>query len=121
MSSGNTFYHNNFTDNYRDTYWTDSSVNNWDNGYPDGGNYWDRYVDRIFNPTDTHSGPNQDQPGADGFWDAPYPVSAESLDHYPIVPEYPSVLTLLFLMSATIIGVTVYTWIRRKQANLSFS
>jgi len=71
MSSGNTFHHNNFIDNYYDALWSDSSINNWDNGYPDGGNYWDRYEDRIFTHSDVYSGPYQNLTGADGFWDLP--------------------------------------------------
>jgi hypothetical protein len=38
-----------------------------------------------------------------------------------IIPEFPSVLTLSLFMSATIVGVIVYTRRRRKQANFSFS
>ena len=38
----------------------------WDNGYPTGGNYWSDYAG-----SDTHSGPNQDQSGADGIGDTP--------------------------------------------------
>jgi hypothetical protein len=38
-----------------------------------------------------------------------------------IIPEFSSVLTLLLLMSATIIGVIVYARRHRKQADLSFS
>ena len=116
MSSGNTFYHNNFTDNYYDALWGDPSLNNWDNGYPDGGNYWDRYVDRIINEADIYSGPNQDQPGSDGFWDAPYPVSTESLDHYPIVPEYSSGMIVLPLVLATLIAAIAF---RRRKTRAS--
>jgi len=38
-----------------------------------------------------------------------------------MIPEFPSVLTLSLFMSATIVGVIVYTRRHRKQANLSFS
>ncbi len=112
MSAGNTFYHNNFTDNYFDTYWTDSSINNWDNGYPSGGNYWDRYEDRILTHSNEYSGPYQNETGADDFWDLPYPVSAESFDNYPMVPEYSSSIILLPLGLATLVSVIAFR--RRK-------
>jgi hypothetical protein len=38
-----------------------------------------------------------------------------------IIPEFPSVLTLSLFMSATTIGVIVYTRRHRKRANFSFS
>lgn len=103
LSSGNAFYQNNFTNNYYDAYWSDSSTNYWNSSYTNGGNYWDRYVDRMINPTDAYSGPNQDQPGADGFWDVSYPVSADSLDYYPIVPEYASGIIVLPLCLGTLV------------------
>jgi len=111
MSSGNTFYHNNFTDNYYDALWLDLSINSWDNGYPDGGNYWDRYVDRISGESDGYSGPYQNITGADGFWDAPYPVDGD-FDHYPIVPEYSSGIILLPLGLATLVAAIAF---RRKK------
>ena len=112
LSSGNTFYQNNFTANYYDAYWSDSSTNYWNSSYTNGGNYWDRYVDRMINPTDAYSGPNQDLLGADGFWDVPYPVSADSLDHYPIVPEYTSGIIVLPLGLVTLVAAIAF---RRKK------
>jgi nitrous oxidase accessory protein NosD len=38
-SYDNTFYRNNFTNNYRRVLTDTNSTNNWDEGYPVGGNY----------------------------------------------------------------------------------
>ncbi len=55
----------------------------WDNGYPDGGNYWEgNYWD-----DDNYSGPSQDIPGADGICDRAMEV-AWGIDHYPLVAPY---------------------------------
>ncbi|MFQ6106452.1 MAG: NosD domain-containing protein [Thermoplasmata archaeon] len=64
-SSQNRIYHNILIDNTLQAF-DDSGSNEWDNGYPSGGNYWSDY-----NGTDNKSGPNQDQPGSDGIGDVP--------------------------------------------------
>jgi len=113
LSRYNTFYHNNFTNNYYDALVDEQDPNNWDNGYPDGGNYWDNYVDRMGSMArDEHSGPNQDEPNGDGFWDMPYPLNDNNTDRYPIVPEYSSILTIILLVSATPLIIAV---LRRKR------
>jgi hypothetical protein len=33
-------------------------------------------------------GPNQDQPGGDGFCDTPYIINADNIDHYPLMRPY---------------------------------
>jgi parallel beta-helix repeat protein len=60
----------------------DQNANIWDDGYPDGGNSWSDYLG-----DDTLSGENQDQPGADGVGDAPYPIpgGTEVFDNYPLM------------------------------------
>jgi len=55
------------------------SRNNWDNGYPTGGNYWSDYVF-----VDEHSGSDQDLLGSDGICDTPYIIDANSQDRYPL-------------------------------------
>lgn len=53
--------------------------NAWDGGYPAGGNWWG-----IGFAPDDCSGPNQDVcPDPDGIQDAPWPIDANSTDHYP--------------------------------------
>ena len=78
-SNNNIFYHNNFIDNPVDV--TDSFNNIYDNGYPSGGNYWDYWYDGV----DNYSGPEQNEPGADGIGDTPYLVSPNSQDNYPFM------------------------------------
>jgi parallel beta-helix repeat protein len=91
-ASSNLFYHNNFEGNTHQVYVRiDSTSNLWDNGYPDGGNYWDDY-----NGADSYSGPYQNVTGGDGIGDTPYiinnPVlddwessSINNTDHYPFM------------------------------------
>jgi len=76
-SRDNTFYHNNFIDNEEQLYL--AGGNTWDNGYPEGGNYWSDY-----RGSDHKSGPNQDIGGSDGIGDTPYPESYP-YDHYPLI------------------------------------
>ncbi len=52
----------------------------WDGGYPTGGNYWGDYTGE-----DHFSGVNQDEPGSDGFGDTPYPILGMTWDHYPLI------------------------------------
>jgi parallel beta-helix repeat protein len=81
-SSGNVVYHNDFANNVQVST-DDRSVNQWDDGYPSGGNYWSNY-----NGTDKYSGPHQNLPGSDGIGDTPYNVSANSFDDYPLMKPY---------------------------------
>jgi parallel beta-helix repeat protein len=69
-ASSNLLYHNNFIENSQQVYVSaDSTSNAWDNGYPDGGNYWDDY-----NGTDFYSGPYQNITGGDGIGDTSYAI-----------------------------------------------
>jgi len=78
-TSGNLIYHNNVVGNIYQG--RDYCNNSWDNGYPDGGNYWSDWTS-----PDTLSGALQDQPGGDGIVDNPYPIlSGDSFDRYPLV------------------------------------
>jgi len=83
LSSNNSVYHNNFMYNTGQAgEWR--GVNQWDNGYPSGGNFWSDYVG-----TDDWSGPNQDLPGSDGIGDVPYTtIGADSQDRYPLIYPY---------------------------------
>ncbi len=85
-SSDNKFYHNNFIDNTQQVYIEPFIIpltNNWDDGYPSGGNYWSDYMD-----VDLFSGPDQDVPGSDGIWDHPYILDADNQDRYPLVEPW---------------------------------
>jgi parallel beta-helix repeat protein len=78
-ASLNTFYHNNFVNNtVQVSLEVGGYFNNWDDGYPSGGNYWSDQVG-----TDNLRGPTQSQPGSDGILDTPYVVDADNVDHYP--------------------------------------
>lgn len=81
-SSNNTIYHNNIIDNraQAETY---QSQNNWDNGYPSGGNYWNDY-----SGTDLKTGPNQDIPGSDGIGDTPRLIDKNNSDTHPLIAEW---------------------------------
>lgn len=54
--------------------------NQWDDGYPSGGNRWWDY-----RGPDRMKGPGQDEPGSDGIGDVPYRIDDDSLDRYPVV------------------------------------
>ncbi len=85
-SRDNDIYHNDFVinnesvsvDPYR------GYPNDWDNGYPSGGNYWSDYWG-----DDNFSGWDQNQTGSDGIGDMPY-VIWMSYDHdqYPLMYPY---------------------------------
>jgi len=82
-SSSNTVYHNNFVNNNMQTYSGIGTGNQWDNGYPSGGNYWSDYADE-----DNYSGPDQDQPGGDGIGDASYRILPMGYDDYPLMTTW---------------------------------
>ncbi len=82
VSSNNRIDYNNIVDNLNQAY-DDRSDNYWDNGYPQGGNYWSDYVG-----VDKFKGPNQDQPGSDGIGDTNYTIDSDSVDHYPLMEPY---------------------------------
>ncbi|UCE95218.1 MAG: right-handed parallel beta-helix repeat-containing protein [Candidatus Bathyarchaeota archaeon] len=113
QSVNNTFYHNNFTDNYIDYLIDDVSANNWDNGYPAGGNYWDNYEDRYPSARDENSGPYQNETGSDNIWDIPYTLNENNIDHYPLIPEFPSFILPLFMLA-----VSLTTLMAKKKRNV---
>lgn len=79
-SSGNSIYHNNFLSLNAGQVWSENSANQWDNGYPSGGNYWSDY-----NGTDLYSGPSQNETGRDGVGDVPYVIDSSNSDNYPLM------------------------------------
>jgi nitrous oxidase accessory protein len=88
MSDYNWIYHNSFSNNAHQAL-DDSETNQWDNGYPSGGNYWSDHVGN-----DKRSGPNQDQRGSDGIGDAPYAIFENPVgdktdeDRYPLMRAF---------------------------------
>jgi parallel beta-helix repeat protein len=97
-SSSNSIVHNDFIDNAYQVY-TESSTNNWDNGYPSGGNYWSDYTG-----TDAYSGPNQNQPGSDGIGDTPYNCSENNQDGYPLMQKWTNIAITAISSSKTAVG-----------------
>ncbi len=77
-SSFNRIFHNNFILNDGNAY--SHSPNFWDNGYPDGGNYWDDYTS-----ADLYSGPYQNEAGSDGIGDTPHSIWVDCQDNYPLM------------------------------------
>ncbi|MHA2404730.1 MAG: NosD domain-containing protein, partial [Candidatus Kariarchaeaceae archaeon] len=89
LASGNTMYHNNFISNAAQAY--ESHTNQWDDGYPSGGNYWSDFDEPLEGAYDNNTGPNQDVPGKDGIVDTPYNGiggTTGSLDKYPLMAPY---------------------------------
>ncbi|UCG69446.1 MAG: right-handed parallel beta-helix repeat-containing protein [Thermoplasmata archaeon] len=84
-SLDNWIYHNNFISNLYQAY-DDYPLpfrNHWDNGYPDGGNFWSDYTG-----SDKFNGPNQDINGSDGIGDSPYEFAINSMVLYPLMAPY---------------------------------
>jgi len=81
-ANGSVIHHNNFinytiqTENY-------NSFNDWDDGYPSGGNYWSNY-----NGTDLFSGPYQNETGSDDIGDTPCIINAYNKDNYPLMRPF---------------------------------
>ncbi len=71
-SWNNTFFHNNIV--FKPTQFFDNITNNWDNGYPSGGNYWGDYAGLDFNK--------------DGIGDAPYVINSGNEDRFPLMTPY---------------------------------
>jgi len=83
-SSYNKISHNNFINNGLQAVCSQFSsslcLNDWDNGYPSGGNYWSDY-----NGTDLYSGTYpQSENGSDGIGDTFY-NSYSAVDRYPLM------------------------------------
>ena len=56
-----------------------TALEQWDNGYPIGGNFWANYYYE-----DSYSGSLQNQLGSDGIFDKPYSVDLLNMDKYPL-------------------------------------
>jgi len=77
----NTIYWNSFINN--EVQVSETYLNIWDNGYPDGGNYWSTHISE-----DLCSGPNQNEPGSDGIFDTNYTIVPNNIDRYPLVKPF---------------------------------
>jgi hypothetical protein len=59
------------------------SINQWDIGYPSGGNYWNNYTG-----ADLYKGLYQNVNGSDGIGDTPYTIDRNNRDRYPYINSY---------------------------------
>jgi parallel beta-helix repeat protein len=75
------FFHNNFVNNGVNVVAT--GVNEFDEGYPSGGNYWSDYAGE-----DLRYGVNQSEIGSDGIGDSAYVIDASNVDNYPLMRPY---------------------------------
>ena len=94
-SQNNRFFHNNIINNTIQAFDRSASDNEWDDGYPSGGNFWSNYTG-----PDDFSGPDQDVPGPDGIRDLPFDFDPDTSDDYPLMspvvtlpPDAPGHLT----------------------------
>ncbi|MCK4444488.1 MAG: right-handed parallel beta-helix repeat-containing protein, partial [Thermoplasmata archaeon] len=111
LSNDNLIHNNRIVDNENQAV-DDGERNQWDNGYPSGGNYWSDY-----GGNDEKSGPGQDQPGSDGIADSPYNIEyGESRDRYPIyhheVTMFEEIWILGLLIAAAVL-IALYFLVRR--------
>ena len=107
------FYHNNLLNNKVQVISDQGTGSSWDNGYPDGGNYWSNYSGK-----DECSGQYQNIcPDPDGIVDFPFFLGSSTIDYYPLVspfatiqerssPTWPSWATIL-ASELTASGVTL--------------
>ena len=79
-SHDNRFFHNNIINNTIQAFDRSASDNEWDDGYPSGGNFWSNYTG-----PDDFSGPDQDVPGPDGIRDLPFDFDPDTRDDYPLM------------------------------------
>jgi len=93
-SQNNSIHHNNIVNNTIQAIDNTTNGNQWDNGYPSGGNYWSDFDDSGDGAYDDYIGPNQDVPGSDGIVDNgtiggggknPYWIDMDSKDVYPLI------------------------------------
>jgi parallel beta-helix repeat protein len=84
-ATGNLIYHNTIKSNQGLA--SDAGTNQWDIGYPGGGNYWWWYDTPAEGCEDQYSGPAQNQSGPDGICDLPYSPNGLT-DNYPWTSEW---------------------------------
>lgn len=105
----NVVHHNNFYKWYNQGDVSSSVGNTFDDGYPSGGNFWERNQG-----TDEYHGPNQDIPGPDGLCDFPYIISG-GVDWYPLMHPFETYFILDIELQNTSVNegttflVTVHT------------
>jgi parallel beta-helix repeat protein len=79
-SSNNVIFHNNFDFGFEDAIDT-TSTNTFDDGYPNGGNYWGS----GYSGPDNCCGPYQNLTGSDCIGDTQYSMNENNTDRYPFM------------------------------------
>jgi parallel beta-helix repeat protein len=115
----NTVFHNNFVDNkpYQALF-PPRGGNDFDDGYPSGGNYWSDYTG-----PDLYSGSHQNETGSDGIRDASYFINHDNIDRYPLsgmfysfnVSWVDSGYFVDLISNSTISGFDVGVWIEHPE------
>jgi len=84
-ATGTLVYHNNFVNFSVQASDDNPGKNQWDNGYPSGGNYWSTYAG-----VDNCRGPQQNIcPSPDGIGDTSFSISGGvSVDRYPLMKPF---------------------------------
>lgn len=118
----NLFYHNNFVNNPHQAWLYGENSNSWDNGYPNGGNYWNNYTG-----VDQKTGPNQNVTGSDGVGDTPIVIDQNNIDHYPLMtplstqpPETPLLqfeFSVMAAIAVTSVAVIFIIYFAKKRVN----
>jgi len=95
-SSDNAIYHNDFIDNTNQAFVTAGYTNIWDDG-AGKGNYWSDYEDKY-----------PDAEIINGIWDTPYVIYENNQDNYPIVPEFPTLTSMLLMLIVLSVAIAIY-------------
>jgi parallel beta-helix repeat protein len=88
-SSGNVIYHNTFKAEGTQAGSYESN-NTWDNGFPNGGNYWSNYG---------AGGSNFTKINGTGIYDSPYLINEVNIDYYPLVEPYTAITPTITIIS----------------------
>jgi parallel beta-helix repeat protein len=94
-TQNNRIFHNTLIENANQAFDATNNSNQWDDGYPSGGNYWSDY-----SGVDEKRGENQDVPGSDGIGDDPYAIDNNSRDNYPLMNKSRDIAPYLFALIA---------------------
>jgi parallel beta-helix repeat protein len=93
-TSNNLMYHNRILNNTNQAIDETNNSNQWDNGYPSGGNFWSDFDEPSEGAYDDYQGIDQNFFGSDGIVDNgtiagggknPYVIDADSQDIYPLI------------------------------------
>lgn len=84
-ANNNTIYHNDFVNNTYQVY-SSGSVNRWDDGYPNGGNYWGDYWNQN---------PGAAEIGNSGILNMAYVIDKDNKDRYPLAEPFNGTLYAL--------------------------